>query len=70
MTPEELHAARRAMQRKGFERFLMKRLGRSFRTLSETPDEHDDRLAEDRLARWHNRMDDETATRDVLGNLK
>ena len=51
-------------------RLLMKRLGCSIRPLSETPDEHDDRVAEDRLARWYARMDDETATRDNLGNLK
>lgn len=61
---------RREEVRQKVERFLMKRLGCSIRLRSETPDEHDDRLAEDRLARWQDRMDDETATRDVLGNLK
>ena len=60
----------RELQRAKGKRLLMKRLGRSIRPRSETPDEHDDRLAEDRLARWYNRMDDETANRDGLGNLK
>ena len=60
----------RELQRAKVKRLLMKRLGRSIRPRSETPDEHDDRLAEDRLARWYNRMDDETANRDGLGNLK
>ena len=60
----------RELQRAKVKRLLMKRLGCSIRPRSETPDEHDDRLAEDRLARWYNRMDDETANRDGLGNLK
>ena len=60
----------RELQRAKVKRLLMKRLGRSIRPRSETPDEHDDRLAGDRLARWYNRMDDETANRDGLGNLK
>ena len=35
-----------------------------------TDEQHEQHLEENRLARWHNRMDDETATRDTLGNLK
>lgn len=45
-------------------------LGHKFGGSAMTPDERDEHLEENRLARWYNRLDDDTAKYDALGNIK